>query len=744
MALLIKNDVSTPTRQGSRTRSRFRYAELVLAACGVAAAVLILLDMGGAPLAAFKLIVCLVIPGWVALSRIPGLDPPARLVWTVAVSAVLYATVAVVLAWTESWHPRPIAAALVLAGSVAIVSMSPTDGWDPGVRSRRHKLPRHLKPYIPWLILATAVPLWLAGLGMTANAKLDGFGLLRVFPPIWYAAVALTVGLCIWGVVARRQFSNKLMSISVTALVLMLYSSASLLASVPRLPWTYKHIAVTDYIGAFGTVTPSLDIYNRWPGFFSLSAFLGEIMGYKDALDYAAWAETGFALVDTVIVLAIARSISKNPRIYWTATLVFILANYVNQNYYAPQAFSYTLYLVMCLIALTFLRGAPARWVAMVENGLRARPFAARVRARTTPALEEKWEQPGPKFQILAVAAIVVIQIVIVVSHQLTPYLAVLALCPLFLLGYFRPRWLGPSLLVIALIYLIPNVAYIRSKYGLFSGWNFFKNTGYKAGPAEPLILGECPLTGQTLAHGAVVLTALTGLLAIAGFLRRMLRGEIRTTLVVAWLAFAPVLGLLGQSYGGEARFRVYLFALPWLAIGVAWLFFSGPIRTRKVTVGATATLSIMALLFTLVYFQPEADYRVSKEDVLAGKWLDARVQPGDSVFETNYFFPLLIGPNYPYYLKGGSATSLADYLKDSAGDISVESIKQYARQVRDAERTYIVLSDGQRQRAIQRQLFEAAELLPQLERQLMKADDVENVFDNGAVRIYEIRKVLD
>ncbi|MET4591932.1 hypothetical protein [Arthrobacter sp. 754] len=740
MALLMKNDVSTPMPLRFRTRSRFRYGELALAACGVATAFLILLDVGGAPLAVLKLLVCLVIPGWVALSRIPALDPASRLVCIVAVSAVVYATVAVVLAWTESWHPRPVAAILVLAASVAIVSLAPSDGWDPGAPSRRYKLPRQIRAYVPWLILAVAVPLWIAGLGTTSDRKLDGFGLLRAFPPIWYAAVALTVGLCIWGVAARKQFSNRLMSVSVTALVLMLYSSASLLASVPRLPWTYKHIAVTDYIGTFGHVTPSVDIYNRWPGFFSLSAFLGEVMGYKDALDYAGWAETGFALVDTVIVLAIARSISKNSRVWWTATLVFVLANYVNQNYYAPQAFSYSLYLIMCLIALTFLRGTPAKWVAVFEDRLRDRPMVARLRARTAPALAEKWEQPALKFQILAVAAIVMIQIVIVVSHQLTPYLAVLALCPLFLLGYFRPRWLGPSLLVIALIYLIPNVAYIRSKYGLFSGWNFFKNTGYKAGPAEPLIFGEWTLTGQTLAHGAVVLTAITGLLAIAGFVRRMLHGEIRTTLVVAWLAFAPILGLLGQSYGGEARFRVYLFALPWLAVGVAWLFFSGPIRTTKAAVGATASLSVMALLFTLVYFQPEADYRVSKEDVVAGKWLDSRVQPGDSVFETNYFFPLLIGPNYPQYLQAGTVTSLADYLKDSAANISVESIKEYAQQVRDADRTYIVLSDGQRQRAIQRQLFEA-DLLPQLEKKLMKADDVENVFNNGAVRIYEIRK---
>ena len=230
--------------------------------------------------------------------------------------------------------------------------------------------------------------------------------------------------------------------------------------------------------------------------------------------------------MDTVIVLAIARSITRNSRVYWTATLVFVLANYVNQNYYAPQAFSYSLYLIMCLHALTFLRGKPAMWMVAAEDRLRKGRLVSRLRKRTLPSLGERWEQPVPRLQFLAIAAILVIQIVIVMSHQLTPYLAVLGLCPLFLIGYFRPRWLGPSLLLLALIYLIPNLAYIRSKYGLFSGWNFFQNTGYKAGPAEPLIFGEWHLTGQTLAHGAVVLTAVTGLLALAGFIRRALRGR--------------------------------------------------------------------------------------------------------------------------------------------------------------------------------------------------------------------------
>lgn len=747
MALLTKR-ASAPQLDGHVVQaSGLRGQDLAVAAAGLAAVLLIVLDIGGPGPATFKLLVCLVLPGWVAVSRLPGIEPAARAVYTVAASAVLFAVLAVVMVWVESWHPRPVAAAVLLAAVITQLFLS-GPGGPPRFSLRRGADPRHRRspgndpgPFIQWLVLAAAIILWITGLTQSRHQQLDGFGLLRVFPVSWYLGVGAATGLCIWGVAARTMFPRRIMVAGTTALVLMLYSSATILAEVPRLPWVYKHIAVTDYIGAVGHVSPGLDIYNRWPGFFSLSAFLGEVMGYRDAVDYAAWAETGFALVDTVLVLAIARSISKSARIYWTATLVFIVTNYVNQNYYAPQAFSYSLYLAMCLAALTFLRGLPARWIVYLEQRVVLSSWLARIRGQEPAGLATQWVHTGAAgSRVLGIAGVLVLQTVMVFSHQLSPYLAALGLLPLFLFGYFRPRWLGPVLLGVALVYLIPNLAYIRTKYGLFSGWNFFKNTGYKAGPSDPIILGQWTLTGNTLAHGAVVLTALTGILAMAGFVRRILRGHIRTTAVVAWLAFAPVLSLLGQSYGGEARFRVYLFALPWLAIGVAWLFWAAPVRSKRSARGATVSLFLMAMLFTVVYFQPEADYRVSKADVTAGQWLDSNVRKGDMVFETNYFFPLLIGPNYPHYLTGGHASSLSDYLKESNGEISVPGVMKYARQIQEPNRTFIVLSDGQRKRAVRRDLFDP-EYLKILERKLVKAENVATVFDNGAVRIYQINR---
>jgi len=754
MALFIRDDVSPALPHAHAAARRPGYFDAALALFGLAAAILILLDIGGAPWAAFKLVVCLALPGWVVLSRLPAADRASRLVWTVAASSAVYTTLALAMAWTGFWFPRQVAAVVVLT-AVGFIVLKPGP-YAPGAFVRgtasggqwltatggghRKGRPR-AKAALPWLILVAAAALWVYGLATAGHGRLDGFGLLPQLPLAWYIAVGLIVGTCVCGVVARRTFSTLLMSVSVSSLVVVLYSTAGLLADVPRFPWTYKHIAVTNFITATGHVDPSIDIYNRWPGFFALSAYLGEVMGYRNALDYAAWAETGFALVDAVIVLAIVRTISDRARVYWTATIVFTLANWVNQNYYAPQSYSYSLYLAMCLIALTFLRGVPLKRMAGIEMRIRKSRMVQRVKRQRPVAMPGIWERPVSPGQSLACVAILILQAVIVVSHQLTPYLAVLGLFPLFISGYFRPRWMGPAMLAIPLAYFIPNLAYVSGKYGLFSGFNIFANTGYRPPPADADTLDHWALTGQTLAHLAVVLTLATGVLAIAGFIRRLLHGHVRTTLVVAWLAFAPALGLLAQSYGGEARFRVFLFALPWLSIGVAWLFWSGPVRTRRTVVGAGATLVVMAMLFTAVHFQPEADYRVSRNDVAASQWLDANIKPGDLVFDTKYFFPLLVGPNYPHYLKWGTVSSLVDYFKEANGKISVEGLRAYADHLRGAESNYVIISDEQELDAVEKKRFEA-EYLPELEGMLENGAGVENVFSNDTLRIYKFKSI--
>jgi hypothetical protein len=724
--------------------SAVRTWEGLLAAFGLVMAVVILLDIGGPFLAPFKLMICFVLPGWALLRKLEDAEPAARFVWTLSASALFLTVFAFPMAWFGIWHPRPAAAVILLAAALSIFRFPVRGGlgarpvtlpW----RSPRLFLPldvrtllrrEALRQHLHWIILSAAMVMWGVSLVTTKGGNLDKWGLLTQYSVAWYLSVAAVLGLCVWGITARRLSSARFLSAALAGLVVMLYWSASLLTTVPRLPWTYKHIAVTDFIGATGQAEPAIDIYNRWPGFFASSAFLGEVIGLRDALDYAAWAEIGFALMNVVTVLAIARAISKNPRIYWTATLVFVLTNWVNQNYYSPQAFAYALYLAMCLILLTFLRSTPVTLVRIMEERL-TRP--------QLPVVEMFDRHVGSRLRLIAIIAVLLLQAAIVVSHQLTPYLALLGLFPLIVLGYFRPRWLALALMAITLLYLIPNLEFVRQKYGLFSGFDVLANAGYR--PQGEALNGPGNwLSGDRLmARAAAVLSVITGLLAAAGFVRRLIQGEVRTTLMVVWLAVAPAFALVGQSYGGEARLRVYLFAVPWLAIGVAWLFWSSPLPTRKAVIGAAASLTIMSILFGAAYYQPEEGRRLAQDDVIASKWLDAQIQPGDVVYEPESVFPLQIGPNYPKYFRSVSVKRLSVLVRDSSPSVSPDVIRRHAESSKPAKDIYIVFSDNG---PSSESSGEAAmhNSLSRFETDISRSPDgIGRVYESDSVRIYRI-----
>jgi len=748
MALMIKDEVSEPQQPMKLLWGRNSRVDIALALAGTCAALLILFDLGGDLAAPIKLAACSALPGWALMRRFSSVETAARVAWTLTASAVVFGSFAVIMAWTGFWYPRQLAALVLLASAVSLLlvsgattgrvraqaSLGGPDAASGVLTSQRSVQVRGgIQAWGPWLILGTALALWAISLSLTPMGPLGQFGLLPALSPLWYLSLTLVVGLSIWTATSRPGVSPWLTGGALTGLVAVLYGTAPLLTDVPRFPWVYKHMAVTSLITETGHVDPLTDIYNRWAGFFSYSAFLGESMGYRTPISYAAWAEAGFALVDALMVVAIARSLSNNRRVYWTAALVFTLADWVNQNYYSPQSFSYSLYLALCLLALTFLRSAPGRWMQALE-GLARRLFAkGGIRQG-----EDNWPTRPVRRRSLILAAVLVIQAVIVVSHQLTPYMAVLGLLPLFLGGYFRPRWIGPTLLVLPLLYLIPNIDYIRDKYGLFSGFNFFANAGYKAPNTSSGPLLDMLFTGPGLGRAlATALTIFIGILGAAGFVRQLRQGRVRTTLAVAWLAVAPSLGLFGQAYGGEARFRVYLFALPWLAIGVAWLFWAGPVGTRRATLMAASTLVAVAVAFTFVHLQTAGQYRVSKAEVTAGQWLDAHTQSGDMILGTRYFFPLVQGPNYAHYLTYGTVTPLTTYIKNFPQDINFSSFQAYVRHLRAAQDVYVIISDEQNARAAREHRIEVP-LMPKVEAMLAEGAGVESVFDNGTVRVYK------
>ncbi|WP_349899070.1 hypothetical protein [Parafrigoribacterium soli] len=728
-----------------------RRFELALALSGVVAAALVILNLGGPVFGLFIVTVWFLLPGWICARVAPLESPEARLFVAIITGMALAAVVSLIMAWTGLWAPQAVAVVTLLAAS-AFIFATPRIGHPILKRSELAAAPArdskaHLFALIPAVVGIIAIVLWETSLMGTDVSDLGKWGLLPALPVTWYIAVALMLGLCIWMLVTRTTFPRWYMVIGVGVLIAMLYGSANLIENSPRLVWTYKHLAVTNYIDAFGHVDPSIDIYNRWPGMFTVSAFLGRIAGYRDPLSYATWAEPLFALIDAALVFGIARALTRNPKMSWTAALAFSLCNWVNQNYYSPQAFAYMLYLSMCLIVMTFLRSTPQAWISRFEKPL-SRAFtrasstkyarSKKKKNRSVPA-PDPWslsqEKLRHRLRIACIVAVLILQAIITASHQLTPYLAILGLLPLIFIGYIRPRWLGVGLVAIPLLYLLPNLDFIQSKYGLFSGFDLFANVGYT--PTAAVRITDAAILG---ARAATVLSIITVLLAAAGWIRNLQQGNTGTTIMVAWLAVAPIMALFGQSYGGEGRLRVFLFGAPWYAIGIAWLFWSKSAHPRRLVLGLTAAFVAMSTLFVTVYFQPEADYAVPSSEVKAAQWLDKHISPNDGAVQIVGNFPLVVGPHYSYFNSWASGTPLlSSPIGDKPSKITGKTIAKYLNQI-DVPHLYLIFSDAQTAYARNHELLSAAQM-DRIESSVSDSSAFLRIFDNSAVRVYELRR---
>jgi hypothetical protein len=714
---------------------RYGVLELVAVGLAVLAALLVVVDAAG-PLRAWVVVAALlVLPGAAARpADFWRLNVWARWSLVLVISLTIETLLSLVLVWTALWYPRAVGVALLLVSAVVVLVRNRREaagGPAPDNRATTTQ-PRSGSGTVLLGLAGLLVPLvlWLVGLAGTRTDALGSSGLLGAFPVVWYLAVLLNVVVLLWRLLGGNRVHSGWLAAHLALLVGMLYGSAAFVESVPRLPWVYKHIAVTRYIELHGSVNPDIDIYQRWPGFFAWTAQLGALTGYLDPVRYAQYFEVGFALLYAILVLAIARTFGGSNRWSWTVVTLFSVSNWVAQNYYAPQAFAYTMSLLVGLLVLLALRTPPRRLGTGIED-LLARVFRA-------PRSAEQGEVAGngALSRSWVLVAIITTFAAIVATHQLTPYLMLIALVPLFVLGYLRPLLLVVAMVVIALAYLIPNLGYIQSNFGLFSGFDPLANATFTVGDRSARTAASV-----WQGRGTQLISVVMLLLAATGLVRRVRAGFPGSAALVGWLLVSPAFILLVQSYGGEGRLRVFLFALPWISVAAAWAFWPDSSQGARVTagrrVGVAAAVGSLCILFVLTYFQPEADYRVPRTDVVAAQWLDSRVAPGDVVLMSAQVSPALIGPNYDKMV----LTELSTYKQWYTAALDPADITEIARSLGDKavpRNAYLVFSDSQTASERSQQLYAPGEL-SRLESELRTNRSYQRVYDEGGVRIYRL-----
>lgn len=622
------------------TNARLRVAATsALLALTLSAFILILLSPGGParPLAVF--LTAIFLPGAAVLTRLDVRDPFAALGLTVAISVALVGLCSTAMVWIGWFHPY-VVAAIVAATAVAVLVMD--------LASRLNEVPGAplLRTYTSGdrrtvVGLATLVPLvlavgaWALSLSNIDLYHLDDYGLPPELPYAWYAAL----GVCVIGgaLAASLRAPGWVIGLYVLGAIVVLFATLPLLAEQPHYTWSYKHIGVVRLLEATGQVDPGIDIYNRWPTFFAFMASFS-VVGGPGALDpthYAAWSELFFTVMTGALLGASARAITGSALTAGLAALVFVLANWVGQTYFSPQAFAFMLTLAVDWVVITQLASSPnrlGRRVALIAGKAVRRPAAV---LGTDPLPAPTWTRAQ------AVGVIALLVAAIVSAHQLTPYLLVAQLLVLTVVGVVRPPWLVALVAALTALYLVPNYNWVAHNFGLFTSFDPFNNSKHET------IYNETPLAGKHFNARAGQLLGLLVWAAAALSAVRLARREIGTRLLLlVGLGFAPFAVVFGQSYGGEAVLRVVLFSSPWCAVLIAWAL--STIELRPIRVALTAGLvAVLAGLFVPTYFGQEELNSMPASEVRTSQYIYANGTKGSVIMLSGPGFPLRVGARY-------------------------------------------------------------------------------------------------
>lgn len=444
------------------------------------------------------------------------------------------------------------------------------------------------------LLLVLALWLWAISLSQIDLHAMDDTGLISVLPPAVLVALAL-LAVSFSLTVTRRVLLLPLLFAQIVALVLMLYGITALIQEMPRFAISWKLAGIIDYIRNTGIVDGRIDAFFNWPGFFILMAFITETTGLN-IMGFMSWAPVIFNLLYMLPLWMLFRAATSDLRLVMLGLWFFYLANWIGQDYLAPQALNLFFFIFVLAILIKWLRGPawqPEFFLAKVQarttrfDGIVAR-FNRVARGNEAPVA------PGTPVQRAALVVIVIFTLIVMVpSHQLTPFAALLAItalvfinrCSVLTLPLILALMVATWVLFMASSYMWGHAEQVAAAVGSITT-NIDNNLTKRLRGSDGHLLVNYVRIGMSFGVWA---------LAALGTLRRYLNGYRDWSLALP--AVTPFGLLLLQSYGGEVLLRVYIFAMPFMVFLGACLFCPVPGAAQSPKAALALTLTSCALL---------------------------------------------------------------------------------------------------------------------------------------------------
>jgi len=553
---------------------------------------------------------------------------------------------------------------------------------------------------------------WIVSLTQLHLGSVGLYGLLASAGPLFFLGITLVIaGFAVE--VTRIRPRQWVLGLHVAAMVVIIHATVPLLSHAPEWQWVYKHVGIAQTLSSNGRVTNPNNIYQEWPALFAAIGGISSESGVG-LFALARWAPIAFELLDCLVLFAVFRAFTRDARVSILAVAIFeVIVTWVGQDYLSPQAFAYLLWLGFVFIMV--------RWLLVAEPRY-GRGRLARAQARLRRGIQLAHTSDAA-MRPVAVAVALCIFAAIVVAHQLTPYIGLVALAALTLLDLVRPRWLIAAAAVMTIGFLIPRYHLIAAQYGgLLSSFNFFQNAtgkiGLNASAAEAF-------TANSVRILAVGVWLITVALCI-----RAWRAPGRL-LVPAVLAFSPFVVLSGNAYGGEAIYRVFMFSAPWCALLAAQAICR--CRLAAVRFAATALgLGVAVLLAMQGLYGPVAVDTFSDAEVNASLWLYGHVPSGSAL--------ILAANNFPVSEVANSGrdklTQLPADPQNDANYInaaSLTAVDNWVAGLRNPH-SYLVFSQSM---DVYAKFFGAPAGLGVLKTKVSTAPEWRLTYQNGGVRVY-------
>ncbi|HEX8156436.1 MAG TPA: hypothetical protein VF526_03520 [Solirubrobacteraceae bacterium] len=474
--------------------------------------------------------------------------------------------------------------------------------------------------------LAAAVALWVVSLGAIDPAAMTDLGLISVLPASFFAAL-LVLTMSFAALVHRRPRRSLLLAAHLLALIAFLHATPTIVYGTLRYSWAWKHVGIVDYIQRHGSVATdihALDVYHNWPGFFALDSLLTDLAGLDDTLALATWAPVFFNVLTLGAVLFVFCALTRDRRAIWLGGWLYLITCWVGQDYFSPQAFAFFLYLIVIGIVL--------KWLPRLTRS----KTAEQQRPKQWARLSEWSSQDAMRAAMVALA--VLLLAAIAASHALTAVMVTVALTVLVLFDICAVRSLPVVALALTVVWdFVFAINYVESRAATLS-----------EKIRLPWVTTESSLTDiAQLSHGQVLVASVAralvvavAVLALAGALRQWRSRGLNRPAVV--LALAPLLLFLSGDYDGELLFRIYLFAVPFLAFlaGHALLASKARGRSWRAAIVSAAVGSVLLAAFLVAYYGKEHQYYFTPAEVSAARYVYTHGSSGALLIEGTHNYP--------------------------------------------------------------------------------------------------------